>query len=140
MEWAFERIRGAFEKVAEEEAGRLSIIQRIMLKSTDYLRSIIDVVVSVPKLQQFSWKTTCGGFQLARSTAAGGAQSGEKHIIGERPRGCWRCKQATVRQAKVFKAHAVPQGMCENLINALKLLANQQKDGDSQVQSIVAKH
>ena len=27
--------------------------------------------------------------------------------------------------------------MCENLINALKLLANQQKDGDSPIQSIV---
>ena len=35
-------------------------------------------------------------------------------------------------QAKVFKAHAVPQGMCGNLISALKLLANQQKDGDNQ--------
>ena len=31
-------------------------------------------------------------------------------------------------QAKVFKAHAVPQGLCANLINALKLLANQQED------------
>ena len=40
-------------------------------------------------------------------------------------------------QAKVFKAHAVPQGLCENLINAPKLLANQQKDGDSPIQSIV---
>ena len=40
-------------------------------------------------------------------------------------------------QAKVFKAHAVPQGVCENLINALKLLANQQKDGDSPIQSMV---
>ena len=40
-------------------------------------------------------------------------------------------------QAKVFKAHAVPQGLCENVINALKLLANQQKDGDSPIQSIV---
>ena len=40
-------------------------------------------------------------------------------------------------QAKVFKVHAVPQGACENLINALKLLANQQKDGDSSIQSIV---
>ena len=39
-------------------------------------------------------------------------------------------------QAKVFKAHAVPQGLCENLINALKWLANQQKDGDSTFQSI----
>ena len=40
-------------------------------------------------------------------------------------------------QAKVFKAHAVPQGLCENLTNALKLLANQQEDGDSAIQSIV---
>ena len=28
---------------------------------------------------------------------------------------------ATASQAKVFKAHAAPQGPCENLINALKL-------------------
>ena len=40
-------------------------------------------------------------------------------------------------QAKVVEARAAPQGLCENLINALKLLANQQKDGDSPVQSIV---
>ena len=43
----------------------------------------------------------------------------------------------TVNQAKVFKAHAVPQGLCGNLINALTLLANQQDDGDGLVQSIV---
>ena len=36
----------------------------------------------------------------------------------------------SVEQAKVFKAHAIPQSLCENLINALKLLANQQEDGD----------
>ena len=40
-------------------------------------------------------------------------------------------------EAKVFKAHAAPLGLCDNLINALKLLANQQKDGDSTIQSIV---
>ena len=40
-------------------------------------------------------------------------------------------------EAKVFKAHAAPLGQCDNLINALKLLANQQKDGDSPMQSIV---
>ena len=41
----------------------------------------------------------------------------------------------SVSQAKDVKAHAGPQGLCENLINALKLLANQQKDGDSPIQS-----
>ena len=39
-------------------------------------------------------------------------------------------------QAKVFEAHAVPQGLCANLINALKLLANQQEDGDGLLQKI----
>ena len=40
-------------------------------------------------------------------------------------------------QAKVFKAHAVPQGLCANLINAQKLVANQQEDGDDLLQNIV---
>ena len=31
-------------------------------------------------------------------------------------------------EAKVFRAHAVPQGLCEHLISALKLLANQQRE------------
>ena len=43
----------------------------------------------------------------------------------------------SIDQAKVFKAHAVPQGLCSNLINALKLLANQQEDGDGLLQNMV---
>ena len=43
----------------------------------------------------------------------------------------------SVNQAKVFKAQAVPQGLCGNLINALKLPANQQEDGDGFIQNIV---
>ena len=57
----------------------------------------------------FSKRTIFGGSQPERGTAVGG----------------------------VFKAHAVPQGLCENLIDALKLLANQQKDGHSVIQSVV---
>ena len=41
-------------------------------------------------------------------------------------------------EAKVFRAHAIPQGLCENLITSLKLLSNQQGDGDSPIQNIVA--
>ena len=41
-------------------------------------------------------------------------------------------------KAKVFRAHAVPQGLCDNLINALKLQANQQRDGDCPTPDIVA--
>ena len=43
----------------------------------------------------------------------------------------------SVHQAKAFKAHAVPQGSCGNLINASKLLANQQDDGDGLILTIV---
>ena len=44
-----------------------------------------------------------------------------------------------VSQAKVFTAHAVPEGLsrCGNLTNALKLLANKQEDGDGIIQNIV---
>ena len=43
----------------------------------------------------------------------------------------------SVDQAKIFKMHAVPQGFCGNLINALELLANQQEDGYGLIQNIV---
>ena len=56
--------------------------------------------------------------------------AGKKHCS-------WWCG-ASASQAEVFKAHAVPQGVCGNLVSALKLLANQLKDGDSPIQSIVA--
>ena len=40
-------------------------------------------------------------------------------------------------RAKVFTAHTAPMGLCDTLINALKLLAKQQKDGDNPRQSIL---
>ena len=40
-------------------------------------------------------------------------------------------------EAKVFKVHAAPLGLCDNLMNAPQVQANQQKDGDSPIQSIV---
>ena len=42
MEWAFLTvIKEAFEKVAKDEARKLSIVQEIMIRSTDYLQRII---------------------------------------------------------------------------------------------------
>ena len=40
-------------------------------------------------------------------------------------------------ETKVFKAHAAPLGLCDNLVNASELLANRQEDGDSLIKSIV---
>ena len=45
--------------------------------------------------------------------------------------------QVGTNATEAFKAHAAPQGPCDNLINVLKLLANQQKDGDSPNQCTV---
>ena len=36
-----------------------------------------------------------------------------------------------------LQSACIPQGLCGNLINALKLLANQQEDGDGAIQNIV---
>ena len=46
-------------------------------------------------------------------------------------------RSPNANDAKVLKAHAAPLGLCDNLVNALKFLANQQEDGDSPIESIV---
>ena len=40
-EWTFERLQGAYEKVAMDDIGRLGTAQEILRKSTDFLRRII---------------------------------------------------------------------------------------------------
>ena len=90
--------------------------------------------------------TTYGGYRRdtetvsieRRSSVAGGAQ----HAAGQ-----YECRAPNwilvvqigenADGAKVFEADAAPWGLCDNLVNALKLLANQQKDGDSPIQSIL---
>ena len=81
---------------------------------------------------------TFGG-SLGERPQSGGAQFVEKGTTGEPNRLLVVQTGESFEQAKVFSAHAVPQGLCANLINALKLLANQQEDGDGLPQSIVTK-
>ena len=40
-ESALDRRKEAFEQVARDEAGKLSVVQEIMIRRADYLRSII---------------------------------------------------------------------------------------------------
>ena len=44
---------------------------------------------------------------------------------------------ATQTEGKSSKRTQHFLGLCDNLVNALKLLANQLKDGDSPIQSII---
>ena len=41
-EWAFDKIKEAFEKVAKDEATKLSTVEENMTRSADYLRRIIE--------------------------------------------------------------------------------------------------
>ena len=146
-EWAFDRIKEAFEKVTQNEAEKLSIVQEITIRSTDYLRCIIAPFGGQGGVTMSYLCPNCNSFPL------------EDYIwwvSGEKERNNWWCaicgekydwKQQNrflvvqtsdrIDQAKVFKADAAPQDLCENLINALKLLANQQEDGDGLLQIIV---
>ena len=58
-EWTFDRIKEAFEKVAKDEARKLSIVQESMIRSTDYLRRIIAGSVTMSYLC-----THCNSFPM----------------------------------------------------------------------------
>ena len=148
-EWFLERICEASEKAAKDEAASLSVVQGILLRSTDFLRRIIAPVGGQGGVTLSYVCPRCNSFSL------------EDHIWWVTHRkeekacnwwcatcGCLHDKRAPNRmlvvqvgtnasRPKVFKAHAAPHGLCENLVNALKLLANQQVDGDSPIESIV---
>ena len=56
----------------------------------------------------------------------------------ERPTESLWCKsEPTQTERKPSKRCAAPLGLCGNLVNALKLLENQLKDGDSPTRSII---
>ena len=147
-EWAFDRIEEAFEQVVQDEARKMDIVQEIVIRSTDYLRRIIAPVREQGGVTMSYLCRHCNSFPLEDYIRWVSGEE-KKHTIwwcaicGEK---CdWKQPNRllvvqsgdSIDQAKVFKAHAVPQGLCANLINALKFLANQQEDGDGFLQSIV---
>ena len=133
-EWAFDRIKEAFELVAQDEAEKMSIVQEIMLRSTDNLRRIIEPVggqgvVTMSwlcphchPLEEYVWWISGG-----KSTKWWCAVRGENYD--------WKQPNRlfVVQTDDIIE----PQGLCANLINALKLLANQQEYGDDLLQNIV---
>ena len=132
--------------VAQDKAEKVSIVQEIMLRSTDYLRRIIAPVGGQGGVTMSYLCPNCNSFPLedyiwwvtaGRNTKWWCAICGEKYDWRQPNRLLVVQTGEGVEQTKVFKAHAIPQGLCENLINALKLLANQQENGDDLLQNIV---
>ena len=138
-EWAFDKIKEAFDLVAQDEARKVSIVQEVMFKSTDYLRRLIAPVegqgrchnvLPMPALQQ----SPSGRLRLV-----GLWEKTYKVVL----RNVWR-KQYDWRQSnRLLVVHAgkvSSRGTSRperKLTNALKLQANQQEDGDSLLQSNV---
>ena len=126
--------------MAKDEAESLNMVQGIVLKNTDFLRRIIAPAGGQGGVTLSYLCPRCNSFSL--ENYIWWVSAGKKHcslwcaIGGENYE--WRAPNrllvvqtvASASKAKVFKAHAVPQGLCENLINALKLLANQEKEGE----------
>ena len=50
-EWAFDRTKESFEQIAQDKVKKMSIVQEIMIRSTDYLRIIAPVV----RLEDYIW-------------------------------------------------------------------------------------
>ena len=77
------------------------------------------------------WMTASGGYQRDTETATTErrhiATGGARLVEGRAPNRILVVQiGVNANEAKVFKAHATPLVLCDNLINALKLLANHQ--------------
>ena len=120
-EWAFDRIQEAFDLVAKDEARKVSVVQEITFKSTDNLRRIIAPVGGQGGVILFYLCPNCNScpledyvwwFSRGKSTKWWCANCGEKYDWKQPNRLLVVQTGDSIEQAKVFKAHAVPQGLC----------------------------
>ena len=130
--WTSEKLRECYSEVAQEDEQRKSIVQLILQKSTHFLRRIfvpvegqggVTVSYVCPHCHRFSsrhgdgkkkrktnqcnwWSAACGNQYDWR------IPNGDLVILDSKDRS----------EAKVFRAHAPRNGVCENLVCALKAL------------------
>ena len=121
-EWAFERIKEAFELAAQDEARMVSIVQEIMFKRTDYLRRVIapvggqgGVTMSYlcPHCNSFPLEDHFWWFSGRKHTNWWCAVCGEKYDWKQPNRLSVVQTGESYEQAKVFKAHAEPQAFVQ---------------------------
>ena len=99
-EWAFDRGKEAFEQVAQDEAEKVSIVQKERAwkyRLASWRTRRRHDVILVPALQQFSSRRLClVGLSGEKSTPVGGVQFLERSTTGGNRTGFWSCKQAKV--------------------------------------------
>ena len=105
-----------------------------MFKSTDYLRRIIAPVGGQGGVPMSYLCPNCNSFPLedyvrwfvGRNIQTGGPQFVEKYDW-KQPNRLLVVQTGDIEQAKVFKAHAVPQGLCANSINCVEIAGESQR-------------
>ena len=117
-ECAFDRIKEALEKVAKDEARKLSTVQEIMIISTDYLRRIIAPAGEQGAVAMSCLCPNCNSFPLEDNLWEGGGKAYEM-VVRDLLR---NIRLKATKQAKVLTR---PRER-----GPLWLLANQQEDGD----------
>ena len=119
-EWASDTIIEAFEQVALDEARKLSIVQEITIRSTDNLRRITAPAGGHGGITMSYLCSHCNSFPLEdyiwwvsvrKHTNWWCAICGENYDWEQPNRLLFVQTGESINQAKVFKAHAVPQGL-----------------------------
>ena len=149
--WTSVKVQECNHEVRQQDDQRKSMVQQILQKSADFRRRIIapvggqgggGVTLSYvcpyvchrfPTGDHIWWVSTRHGQKQCKWWCAACGQCNWKN-----PNSVSAIRDSTDRsEANMFRAHAPPQGACENLVCALKLLAQQQTRGDSPVQVLV---
>ena len=128
-EWTLERTREAYEKVAKDEIGRLGIVQETLRRSTEFLRRVIAPVGGMECVTLSYICPHCNSFSLEDYiwwVSTGHGDSRKKNHCSWWCAVCggkyeWRASNrilvvqvgTNANEAKVFRAHAAPQGSCE---------------------------
>ena len=91
--WAFDRIKEAFDLVAKDEVEKMSIVQEIMLRSTDYLRRVVAPVGGQGGVTMSYLCPNCNSFPLEDYDWW---VCMDKSTTGSNRTGFWSCKQVNV--------------------------------------------
>ena len=138
-------MKECYEKVVCEDVGLLIIAHGILRKSTGVLQRIIAPIGGVrgvalsfvcPHCHSSRLRTTFAGcLQGMLRSSAIGVRRVAASTIRELRTGSYSYMTLWILERQKYVEHTLRQkGMCDNLINPLKLLTTQQKDGDSPVQ------
>ena len=131
--WTRVQIQECYHEVRQDDDERRSIVQQILHKSQNILgrvvvpadcRTCVLTVIGIRLKTASCWfrRGTATTSRSGKSNATGGAGHAVASTIGGTQTESWFFRTArTAARRRRFGAHALPQGVCENLLKALTL-------------------